>query len=75
MGGAGSPGPHRTLLALQRRIHEFASEAAVDVGSDLERPDAPRWVRATQYLAVAPLYAGLHVEFYGDTGDKPFQGV
>lgn len=69
-----TPG-YQSLLALQRRIHAFTTEAAAKVGSDLEAPDAPRWVRATQYLAVAPLYGGLHVEFYGDTEGEPFQWV
>ncbi|MNX76557.1 hypothetical protein D3C86_1080690 [compost metagenome] len=67
-----NPG-HQALLALQRRIHAFTVDAAAESGTDIEKLDAPLWTSACQYLAIAPLHGGVHVEFFGDTWDEPFQ--
>lgn len=67
-----SPG-YQALMALQRRIHAFTIEAAAEMDSDIDQPDAPLWTNTYQYLAVAPLHGGLHVEYFGDIWEEPFQ--
>ncbi|NBF09783.1 hypothetical protein [Pseudomonas sp. Fl4BN1] len=66
-----SPGYLR-LLALQQRIHEFTRTQAGDRGDNLDNPTGPLWISDYNYLALAPMRDGLHVEFHGELWDEPF---
>ncbi|MBB1594377.1 hypothetical protein [Achromobacter sp. UMC46] len=67
-----TPG-YLALMALQRRIHAFTVDAAAELDGDIDRPDLPLWTSVYQYLAIAPLHGGLHVEFFGDIWSEPFE--
>lgn len=63
---------YRTLLTLQQRIHAFTLAAAAENDVEIADPLTPLWVGLDQFLAVAPLHGGLHVEFHGNLWDAPF---
>lgn len=46
-----------------------------DEGELFGTADHPLWVSNYNYLAIAPMGGGLHVEFYGELWDEPFQWV
>lgn len=66
-----SPGYLR-LLTLQQRIHQFTRAQAADRDDDPDDLSAPLWVDDYNYLALAPIRGGLHVEFHGELWDDPF---
>ncbi|WP_236187236.1 hypothetical protein [Pseudomonas protegens] len=66
-----SPGYQR-LLALQQRIHEFTREQAAEHDDTGEDPAGPLWASDYNYLALAPMRDGLHLEYYGELWDEPF---
>lgn len=63
---------HAHLLALQQRIHAFTLDAAAEYELDITDPTQPLWSSLLQRLTVAPLYGGLHVEFFGNPWDETF---
>jgi len=65
-----SPG-HRQLLELQSRIHEYCREASAERQLDHENPAHPLWLVDFNFLALAPMRAGLHVEYFGETWGEP----
>lgn len=62
---------YQQLLQLQQRIHQFTVAAAEELEADFAHHDTPLYVGTLQYLALAPLHGGLHVEFYGEVYDEP----
>lgn len=62
---------YQHLLQLQQRIHQSTVAAAEELEADFARHDTPLYVGTLQYLALAPLHGGLHVEFYGEVYDDP----
>nr|WP_315847207.1 hypothetical protein [uncultured Achromobacter sp.] len=67
-----TPG-YQALMALQRRIHAFTVDAATELDADIDQPDLPLWTSVYQYLTIAPLHGGLHVEYFGGNWDEPFE--
>ncbi|ERO65664.1 hypothetical protein [Pseudomonas piscis] len=65
-----SPGYQR-LLALQQRIHQFTREQATERDDDPDDFTTPLWTSDYNYLALAPMRGGLHVEFHGELWDEP----
>jgi len=63
-----SPG-HQQLIELQSRIHEYCREESAEL--DHENPAHPLWLADFNYLALAPMRAGLHVEYFGETWGEP----
>ncbi|WP_313437988.1 hypothetical protein [Stenotrophomonas sp.] len=62
----------QALLDLQQRIHAFGLDTAGEYELDIEDPAGPLWSALQTRLTVAPLYGGLHVEFFGNPWDEPF---
>ena len=67
-----TPGYAR-LLELQKRIHTYTQEAAVDNGREGEPLHHPLWVSDYNRLSIAPLRGGLHVEFFGEIYGEPLE--
>jgi len=63
----------QTLLELQQRIHAFSLDTASEYDLDIADPAGPLWLALQTRLTVAPLYGGLHVEFFGNPWDEPFE--
>lgn len=63
----------QSLLELQQRIHAFSLEMADEYDLDITGPAGPLWSALQTRLTVAPLYGGLHVEFFGNPWDPPFE--
>jgi len=63
----------QSLLELQQRIHAFSMDEANEYDLDIEDPAGPLWSALQTRLTVAPLYGGLHVEFFGNPWDAPFE--
>ena len=61
------------LLELQQRIHAFSLETADEYDLDITAPAGPLWSALQTRLTVAPLYGGLHVEFFGNPWDAAFE--
>ena len=68
-----SPHAQQSLLELQQRIHAFSLEEADEYDLDIDDPAGPLWSALQTRLTVAPLYGGLHVEFFGNPWDAPFE--
>ncbi|MCL9658522.1 hypothetical protein L2088_27770 [Pseudomonas protegens] len=66
-----SPGYQR-LLDLQQRIHGFTRDQAAERDDHPEDLTGPLWVSDYNYLALAPMRGGLHLEFHGDLWEEPF---
>ncbi|AZC27038.1 hypothetical protein [Pseudomonas sessilinigenes] len=66
-----SPGYLR-LLALQQRIHQFTQDQAAERGDHPDDLATPLWTSDYNYLALAPMRGGLHVEYHGELWDEPF---
>lgn len=62
----------QALLQLQQRIHGFTLDSAGEYDLDIEDPAGPLWSALQTRLTVAPLYGGLHVEFFGNPWDESF---
>ena len=60
------------LLALQQRIHAFTLDSAAEHELDIQDPAGPLWAALQERVTVAPLYGGLHVEFFGNPWEEPF---
>ncbi|MGG6344951.1 hypothetical protein ACQ5SA_17075 [Stenotrophomonas indicatrix] len=60
------------LLALQQRIHAFNLDSAAEHELDIQDPASPLWEALQERVTVAPLYGGLHVEFFGNPWEEPF---
>lgn len=60
------------LLALQQRIHAFNLDSATEHELDIQDPAGPLWAALQERVIVAPLYGGLHVEFFGNPWEEPF---
>lgn len=60
------------LLALQQRIHAFNLDCAAEHELDIQDPAGPLWAALQERVTVAPLYGGLHVEFFGNPWEEPF---
>ncbi|SMR83986.1 MULTISPECIES: hypothetical protein [Stenotrophomonas] len=60
------------LLALQQRIHAFTLDSAAEHELDIQDPADPLWAALQERVTVAPLYGGLHVEFFGNPWEEPF---
>lgn len=67
---ASVPG-YRRLLDLQQRIHAFTIATAEEDAVDITDPCAALWSNLNQFLTLAPLHGGVHVEFHGEVFDEP----
>ncbi|MEG0184158.1 MAG: hypothetical protein RR704_11975 [Stenotrophomonas sp.] len=63
----------QALMQLQQRIHAFTLEEADEYELDIDDLTQPLGSSQLQRLTVAPLYGGLHVEFFGNPWDEPFE--
>lgn len=63
----------KQLLDLQQRIHAFSLDEADEYELDIADPAGPLWSALQTRLTVAPLYGGLHVEFFGNPWDEAFE--
>lgn len=61
------------LVDLQRRIHARDEREGAENGVDHADPAAPLWQTPLNHVAVAPLRAGLHVRYFGEAWDGPFE--
>lgn len=65
---------YSVLINLQRRIHDHTRQIAKDMGHDDGEPDGSLWVTDYNYLAIAPIRHGLHVEYFGDCScEEPWE--
>ena len=64
---------HQRLLDLQRRLHAYTEDVVAEYELDTETPDHPLWAVQYNYLSMAPLRNGLHVEYFGSTYDEPLE--
>jgi len=62
---------YSVLSNLQCRIHAHTRQIASDNGHDDGRPDGRLWSTDYNYLAIAPIRHGLHVEYFGDCECEP----
>ena len=63
---------YQRLLELQRRIHDYTQDIAKKYGRADQDVNHPLWVSDYNYLAIAPMRSGLHVEYFGDVFSEPF---
>ncbi|KML48766.1 hypothetical protein VL15_29390 [Burkholderia cepacia] len=63
---------YRLLLDLQRRIHDHCEREGAEDGHDHTDPAEPLWQTDFNHVVVAPMRAGLHVRYFGDAWEKPF---
>ncbi|MDN7932194.1 hypothetical protein QZM52_12980 [Burkholderia metallica] len=63
---------YRRLLDLQRRIHDHGEREAAEDGRDHRDPAEPLWLTDFNHVDVAPMRAGLHVRYFGETWGEPF---
>jgi hypothetical protein len=61
------------LLELQRRLYQYTCDIAAEYELDVSTPDHPLWSAHYNYLNVAPMRNGLHVEYFGDAWDEPLE--
>ncbi|KVG64210.1 hypothetical protein [Burkholderia pseudomultivorans] len=63
---------YRRLLDLQRRIYDYCESENADDGRDHADPAEPLWSTDFNHVTVAPMRAGLHVRYFGETSGEPF---
>ncbi len=60
------------LFNLQAALHAWTRDTAAEYEVDDTAPDHPLWPFHFNYLSVAPMLNGLHVEYHGSTYETPF---
>lgn len=61
------------LQDLQRRMHEYTQDTVEEYELDTTSPDHPLWSAQYNYVSIAPLRNGLHVEYFGSPWDEPLE--
>ncbi|AOJ65317.1 hypothetical protein WJ32_22760 [Burkholderia ubonensis] len=64
---------YERLLDLQRRIYDHCQRVNDEYGRDHADPAHPLWLSDFNYVVVAPMRAGLHVEYFGGPWDESFE--
>lgn len=64
---------YQRLLDLQRRLYEYTCDTVAEYELDVSSPAHPLWSAQYNYLSVAPMRNGLHVEYFGDAWDEPLE--
>ncbi|NTX58145.1 hypothetical protein [Myxococcus sp. CA039A] len=64
---------YQRLLDLQLRLHAFAADIVAEYELDVGTPDHPLWAAQYNYLSIAPMRNGLHVEYFGDAWETALE--
>ncbi|MGS0891773.1 hypothetical protein ACVBGC_04305 [Burkholderia stagnalis] len=62
---------YRRLVDLQRRIHDYCQSVSAEYERDGADPAQPLWLTDFNYVVAAPMRAGLHVGYFGESAGEP----